>query len=80
MTAIEAAVSVLQREGVDTVFGVPGAAINPLYAALRKRGSIRHISGAARRGRIAHGRWLYARQARQYRRVHRARPDPPEPT
>jgi tartronate-semialdehyde synthase len=24
-------------------FGVPGAAINPLYAALRKRGSIRHI-------------------------------------
>ena len=24
-------------------FGVPGAAINPLYAALKKRGSIRHI-------------------------------------
>jgi tartronate-semialdehyde synthase len=43
MTAIEAAVRVLQSEGVDTVFGVPGAAINPLYAALRKSGSIRHI-------------------------------------
>ena len=43
MMAIEAAVHVLQSEGVETVFGVPGAAINPLYAALRKRGSIRHI-------------------------------------
>src|SRR3974390_3481387 len=43
MTAIEAGVHVLEREGVSTAFGVPGAAINPLYAALRKRGSIRHI-------------------------------------
>ncbi len=43
MKAIEAAVLVLEREGVTVAFGVPGAAINPLYAALRKRGSIRHI-------------------------------------
>ena len=43
MNAIEAAVLVLEREGVNVAFGVPGAAINPLYAALRKRGSIRHI-------------------------------------
>ena len=43
MKAIEAAVLVLDREGVDTAFGVPGAAINPLYAALRKHGGIRHI-------------------------------------
>src|ERR1700733_7497987 len=43
MRAIEAAVRVLELEGVRTAFGVPGAAINPLYAALRKRGSIRHI-------------------------------------
>ena len=43
MTAIDAAVLVLRREGVDTVFGGPGAAINPLYSALRKDGSIRHI-------------------------------------
>ncbi|UQN08179.1 glyoxylate carboligase [Deinococcus sp. QL22] len=43
MTAIEAAVHVLRREGVDTAFGVPGAAINPLYAALRKLGGINHI-------------------------------------
>jgi tartronate-semialdehyde synthase len=43
MTAVQAAVAVLEREGVTTAFGVPGAAINPLYAALRSRGSITHI-------------------------------------
>jgi tartronate-semialdehyde synthase len=43
MTAAEAAVRVMEKEGVTTAFGVPGAAINPLYAALRKRDSIRHI-------------------------------------
>ena len=43
MRAIEAAVRVLELEGVSVAFGVPGAAINPLYAALRQRGSIRHI-------------------------------------
>jgi tartronate-semialdehyde synthase len=43
MTAAEAAVRVLEKEGVTVAFGVPGAAINPLYAALRKRDSIRHI-------------------------------------
>ncbi|WP_161880994.1 glyoxylate carboligase [Deinococcus alpinitundrae] len=43
MTAAEAAVHVLRLEGVDTAFGVPGAAINPLYAALRKIGGVKHI-------------------------------------
>lgn len=43
MKAIEAAVLMLEKEGVSTAFGVPGAAINPLYAAMEKRGSIRHI-------------------------------------
>src|SRR5687768_16096473 len=43
MTAVEAAVRVLEREGVTTAFGVPGAAINPLYAAMRAHGGIRHI-------------------------------------
>ncbi len=52
MTAIEAAVRVMEREGIDMAFGVPGAAINPLYAALRRRGSIshvlaRHVEGAS---------------------------------
>ena len=43
MRAIDAAVHVLEREGVTTAFGVPGAAINPLYSALKVRGSITHI-------------------------------------
>jgi tartronate-semialdehyde synthase len=42
MTAAEAAVRVMEKEGVTTAFGVPGAAINPLYAGLRKAGTIRH--------------------------------------
>src|SRR3546814_13993556 len=52
MTAAEAAVRVLEKEGVDVAFGVPGAAINPLYAAMKKRQSIdhvlaRHVEGAS---------------------------------
>ncbi|SNS81324.1 glyoxylate carboligase [Pseudomonas segetis] len=52
MRAIEAAVLVMRREGVDTAFGIPGAAINPLYAALNKVGGIdhvlaRHVEGAS---------------------------------
>ncbi len=43
MRAIDAAVLVMQREAVTCVFGVPGAAINPMYSALRANGSIRHI-------------------------------------
>ncbi len=35
MKATEAAVRVLEAEGVTTAFGVPGAAINPFYAAMR---------------------------------------------
>ncbi|MBB6352143.1 tartronate-semialdehyde synthase [Nonomuraea muscovyensis] len=40
---MEAVVAVLESEGVDTVFGIPGAAILPFYAALRTS-SIRHIT------------------------------------
>jgi tartronate-semialdehyde synthase len=43
MRATEAAVHVLEREGVTTAFGVPGAAINPIYAAIRPRNAIRHV-------------------------------------
>jgi tartronate-semialdehyde synthase len=43
MTAAEAAVYVMEKEGISVAFGVPGAAINPLYSALRKRNSIKHI-------------------------------------
>jgi len=43
MRAVDAAVRVLEKEGITCAFGVPGAAINPLYSALKARGSIRHI-------------------------------------
>jgi tartronate-semialdehyde synthase len=52
MRAAEAAVAILEREGTTHAFGVPGAAINPIYAALRGHGRIqhilaRHVEGAA---------------------------------
>jgi glyoxylate carboligase len=43
MTAAEAAVRVLESEGVDLVFGQPGAAILPLYQAMKERGTIQHM-------------------------------------
>ncbi|MDY0331427.1 MAG: glyoxylate carboligase [Thiomonas sp.] len=43
MRAVDAAVSVLEKEGVHQAFGVPGAAINPLYCALRDNGHIAHV-------------------------------------
>ncbi len=43
MRAVDAAVLVLEREGINCAFGVPGAAINPFYSAMKARGSIRHI-------------------------------------
>jgi tartronate-semialdehyde synthase len=52
MTAAQAAAFVLEKEGITQAFGVPGAAINPFYAALKKQGSIkhhlaRHVEGAS---------------------------------
>src|ERR1700709_1713522 len=52
MKAAMAAVLVLEKEGISQAFGIPGAAINPLYAALRERESIthvlaRHVEGAS---------------------------------
>ncbi len=52
MTAAEAAVLVMEKEGVTRAFGVPGAAINPLYAALKPSNTIghilaRHVEGAS---------------------------------
>jgi tartronate-semialdehyde synthase len=43
MRAIDAAAAVMRKEGVSTVFGVPGAAINPLYSAMKKEGGFRHV-------------------------------------
>ena len=43
MRAVDAAIAILEKEGVDTIFGLPGAAINPLYSAMRDHGGIKHI-------------------------------------
>ena len=43
MRAIDAAAAVMRKEGVSTVFGIPGAAINPLYSAMKKNGGFRHV-------------------------------------
>jgi tartronate-semialdehyde synthase len=43
MRAVDAAVLVLEKEGVNCSFGVPGAAINPFYSAMKARGTIRHV-------------------------------------
>ena len=43
MNPMEAVVRVLEDEGVKVAFGVPGAAILPLYDAMR-HSSIRHLS------------------------------------
>ncbi|MEX3926609.1 glyoxylate carboligase [Paraburkholderia sp. BR10936] len=52
MRAVDAAVLVLEKEGIDTAFGVPGAAINPFYSAMKRAGGIthvlaRHVEGAS---------------------------------
>ena len=71
MRAIDAAVRVLEKEGVTCAFGVPGAAINPLYSALNKRGSINHILARHVEGASHMAEGLYPRQGRQYRGLHR---------
>lgn len=52
MRAVDAAVKILELEGATQTFGLPGAAINPFYDAMRKHGGIghilaRHVEGAS---------------------------------
>ncbi|MDX5894004.1 glyoxylate carboligase [Rubrobacter radiotolerans] len=44
MNVMDAVVKVMEDEGVEVVFGVPGAAILPLYKALSKSEKIKHYS------------------------------------
>ena len=46
MRTVDAAVHVMVKEGVRACFGVPGAAINPLYAAMKKSGALQHVLAA----------------------------------
>ncbi|MEV6769234.1 glyoxylate carboligase [Nocardia sp. NPDC051030] len=43
MRAVDAAVLILEKEGATQAFGLPGAAINPFYSAMRAHGGIRHV-------------------------------------
>src|ERR1700760_1619388 len=52
MRTVDAAVRILEIEGATQAFGLPGAAINPLYSAMRAHGGIshvlaRHVEGAS---------------------------------
>ncbi|WP_211879133.1 glyoxylate carboligase [Pseudarthrobacter albicanus] len=42
MRTVDAIVAILEKEGATEAFGLPGAAINPFYAAMRAHGGIRH--------------------------------------
>ena len=43
MRSVEAAVLILEKEGATQAFGLPGAAINPFYRAMKDHGGIHHI-------------------------------------
>ena len=43
MTGAEIVIRLLERQGVETVFGLPGGAILPIYDALSRSERIRHI-------------------------------------
>ena len=43
MRAVDAAVLILEKEGSTQTFGLPGAAINPFYSAIRAHGGIKHV-------------------------------------
>jgi len=52
MTAARVAVEILRLEGITHAFGLPGAAINPFYRAMRDQGELthvlaRHVEGAS---------------------------------
>ncbi len=60
MAAMDAAVHVLIDEGVEVIFGIPGAGILPLYESLKKSGKIRHFVTRHEEGAI-HAADGYAR-------------------
>ncbi|ART74274.1 glyoxylate carboligase (plasmid) [Mycobacterium dioxanotrophicus] len=43
MRTVDAAVRILEIEGATQAFGLPGAAINPFYSAMRAHGGINHV-------------------------------------
>ena len=60
MSATDAAVSILIDEGIDVIFGIPGAGILPFYQSMMKFGKIRHLVARHEEGAI-HAADGYAR-------------------
>jgi tartronate-semialdehyde synthase len=60
MSAMDAAVTILVDEGVEAIFGIPGAGILPFYQSLMKSGKIRHFVARHEEGAI-HAADGYAR-------------------
>jgi tartronate-semialdehyde synthase len=60
MTAAEAAVKVLESEGVEYIFGIPGSNINAFYAALSRSTKIKHLISRHEEG-ASHAADGYAR-------------------
>jgi len=60
MQAVEAMVKILEDEGVEVIFGIPGAGILPFYDALRKSGKIKHYLARHEEG-ASHAADGYAR-------------------
>ena len=60
MQAVEAMVKILENEGVEVIFGIPGAGILPFYSALRKSDKIKHYLARHEEG-ASHSADGYAR-------------------
>ena len=60
MPAAEAMVKVMEDEGVEVIFGIPGAGILPFYSALRKSTRIKHYLARLEEG-ASHAADGYAR-------------------
>ena len=71
MRAVDAAVLVLEKEGIDMALRRSGRGDQSVLLGPEEARHHRPHAGAPRRRRLAHGRRLYARQGRQHRRVHR---------
>ena len=64
MTVAQALIRCLEMEGVEVIFGYPGGAILPVYDALCKYGSIKHILTRHEQGAI-HAADAYSRATGQ---------------
>ena len=60
ITAAEAMVKILENEGVEVIFGIPGAGILPFYSALHKSTKIKHYLARHEEG-ASHAADGYAR-------------------